>query len=68
MEVDDRTADMGTIIYIPVVSVPGRLLEDNEVMEHFPLQNTVIYPYISNLLINSVKAYSRVWPRRKVYH
>jgi len=40
--VDDRSAFTGTIIYVPLISLPARLQEDDEVMEHFPFQNIVV--------------------------
>jgi len=50
--VDDRSAVAGTIIYIALITLPARLQEDGEVLEHFPFRNIVICPPKSNRLIN----------------
>ena len=32
----DKSAVVGTMIYMPLISFPARVQEDGEVMEHFP--------------------------------
>ena len=46
--VDDRSAVVGTIIYMPLTSFPARVQDDGKVMEHFPSQNIVVCPPKSN--------------------
>jgi len=48
----DRSAVVGTMIYLPLISFPARFNEDGEVMEHFPFLNMVVCPPKSNWLID----------------
>jgi len=40
--VNDRSAVVGTVIYMPLISFPARVQEDGKVMDHFPFQNIVV--------------------------
>ena len=60
--VGDRSAVAGTMIYIPLTSVPARVQEDCEVMEHFLFWNIVVCPPKSNWLIDRRESQKvRVW-------
>ena len=48
----DKSAVVGTMIYMPLISFPARLPEDGEVMQHFPFRNIVVCPPKSNWLID----------------
>jgi len=50
--VDDRSAVVGTVIYMPLISFRARVQEDAEVMDHLPCRNIVACPPKSNLLIH----------------
>ena len=50
--VDDRSAVAGIRIYMPFISLPARLQEDDKVMQHFLFLNIVGYPPKSNWLID----------------
>jgi len=54
--VDDRSAVAGTAMYMPLISLLARLLEDGEVMEHFPFRNILVCPPKSNWLIDKRKS------------
>jgi len=41
--VDDRSAVAETMISMPLISLPARVQEDGEVMEHFRFRNNVFY-------------------------
>lgn len=41
--VNNRSAVVGTVIYTPLICVPGRLQEDGQVMEYCPFHNIVVY-------------------------
>ena len=49
---DDRSAIVGTMIYMPLISFPARLQEDGEVMEHSPFRNIFVCPPKSNWFMN----------------
>ena len=48
--VNDGSAVVGTMIYMPLISFPARLQEDGEVMKDFPFWNIVVCPPKSNWL------------------
>jgi hypothetical protein len=50
--VDDRSAVAGTMMYMPLNSLPARLLEDGKVMDNLPFRNIVVGPAKSNWLID----------------
>ena len=60
--VDDRSVVAGTMIYVPLISLPARLQDDGEVIEYFLFQNIVVCPPKSNWLIDRRESQKvRVW-------
>jgi len=52
---DDRSMVVGSISYMPLISILGRGQEGGGVMEHFPFRNIFICQPKSNWLINRQK-------------
>jgi hypothetical protein len=46
--VNERSAVVGTMRYMPLIIFPARVHEDGEVMKHFPSRNMVVCPPKSN--------------------